>query len=193
MTDIKKEKLSIGKIIVFIVAVALPLFHMWTASFGVYPSHVLSGVHWALIGSFIIIAKPLKTVVGKVIDAILLLANVFICIYQIILQDTFVQNAGIYSQFDILVSIASVIVVLCIASRMTGRILPIIAIAFIAYALLGRYVPGMFRTTRFTLQRIAPYLFTSYDGMFGQTLTVSAQYIYPKYCDGFALEVDLKQ
>ena len=189
MSEIKKENLSIGKIIVFIVAVALPLFHMWTASFGVYPSHVLSGVHWALIGSFIIIAKPLKTVVGKVIDAILLLANVFICIYQIILQDTFVQNAGIYSQFDILVSIASVIVVLCIASRMTGRILPIIAIAFIAYALLGRYVPGMFRTTRFTLQRIAPYLFTSYDGMFGQTLTVSAQYIYLFVLFGALLEL----
>ena len=189
MSEIKKENLSIGKIIVFIVAVALPVFHMWTASFGVYPSHVLSGVHWALIGSFIIVAKPLKTIAGKVLDAILLLANIFICIYQIILQDMFVQNAGIYSQFDILVSIASVIVILCIASRMTGRILPIIAIAFIVYALIGRYIPGMFRTTRFTLQRIAPYLFTSYDGMFGQTLTVSAQYIYLFVLFGALLEL----
>ncbi len=189
MTDIKKKDLSIGKIIVFIIAIALPVFHMWTASFGVYPSHVLSGIHWALVGSFIVVAKPLKGVVGKIIDAVLLLANVFICIYQIILQDLFVENAGIYSQFDILVSIASVVVILCIASRMTGRILPIISIAFIAYALLGRYVPGMFRTTRFTLQRIAPYLFTAYDGMFGQTLTVSAQYIYLFVLFGALLEL----
>ena len=189
MTDIKKKDLSIGKIIVFIIAIALPVFHMWTASFGVYPSHVLSGIHWALVGSFIVVAKPLKGIVGKIVDTVLLLANVFICIYLIILQDLFVENAGIYSQFDILVSIASVVIILCIASRMTGRILPIISIAFIAYALLGRYVPGMFRTTRFTLQRIAPYLFTAYDGMFGQTLTVSAQYIYLFVLFGALLEL----
>ena len=95
MTDIKKKDLSIGKIIVFIIAIALPVFHMWTASFGVYPSHVLSGIHWALVGSFIVVAKPLKGVVGKIIDAVLLLANVFICIYQIILQ----QQPPVFCQF----------------------------------------------------------------------------------------------
>lgn len=179
----------LGAMLIMVIAIALPVFHMWTASFGVYPSHVLSGVHWAFIGCFIIIAKPLKGIAGKIIDVLLFAANIFVCIYQIVLQNNFVQKAGIYSQMDIYVSILALVVIFCVASRIVGRILPIIAILFIVYALVGRHVPGMFRTTRFTLSRIAPYLYTAYDGVFGQTLTVSAQYIYLFVLFGSLLEL----
>lgn len=188
-TQIKQSK-NYKDILIMIIALALPLFHMWTASFGVYPSHVLSGVHWGLIGCFIILSKPLKYgILGKIIDALLFVSNIFISIYQMILQETFVENAGIYSQMDIYISILALVVVLLTASRMVGKILPIIALLFIGYALFGRYIPGMFKTVKFTIKRIAPYLFTSYDGLFGQTLTVSAQFIYLFVLFGALLEL----
>jgi TRAP transporter 4TM/12TM fusion protein len=59
-----------------------------------------------------------------------------------------------------------------------GLILPVIAALFVLYGLYGRYFPGMFKTVRFTMQRLAPYLYTSADGIFGQTMMVSAQFIY---------------
>lgn len=175
----KSEIISnIKKTICGIVAIGLALFHMWTASFGIVPAYEQAAIHWILIGSLIIMIKPFKGIAGKIIDVILFLANIFICIYQIHLQNVAISNAGAYSQFDVYVGLAAVIVALLIASRFTGKILPIIALIFIAYAFLGRYIPGMLKTVRFTLRRIAPWLYLSTDGLFGQTLTVSAQYIY---------------
>ena len=169
---------NIKKTICGIVAIGLALFHMWTASFGIVPAYEQAAIHWIFIGSLIIMIKPFKGIAGKIIDVILFLANIFICIYQIHLQNVAISNAGAYSQFDVYVGLAAVIVALLIASRFTGKILPIIALIFIAYAFLGRYIPGMLKTVRFTLRRIAPWLYLSTDGLFGQTLTVSAQYIY---------------
>ena len=166
----------------------MPLFHMYTASFGVFPAYQLSAVHWALIGSYIILIKPLKFKGGWLIDVILFLLNIYICYHQVLLQETFVESAGIYSQFDLVISVASIIVALLIAGRIVGLILPIIAISFILYALYGYHIPGMFRTVKFSISRIAPYLFTAYDGLFGQTLTVSAQFIYLFVLFGTLLE-----
>lgn len=177
------------RVLIFIIVLAMALFHMWTASYGVYPAYHLSAVHWALIGSFIIITRPLKTKVGKAADIVLLFVNLLVCYHQIVLQESFVQNAGFYSQFDIIVSYLALLVSLVIAGRVVGRVLPIVALVFIGYSLVGRYIPGMFKTVRFTMPRIAPYLYTSYDGLFGQTLTVSAQFIYLFVLFGSLLEL----
>jgi TRAP transporter 4TM/12TM fusion protein len=70
-----------------------------------------------------------------------------------------------------------------------GNILPIIVLVFIGYALLGYLIPGMFHTIRFSIDRIAPYLYTAYEGMFGQTLAVSALFIYLFVAFGTALDL----
>ena len=180
---------SIKNILLVAIFLLMPLFHMWTASFGVYPGYKLSAIHWAFIGTFILLTKPLRFKGGWIIDVLLLALNLYICYYQIGLQEFFVEKAGIYSQMDIYISILSVVLALLIAGRVVGSILPIISILFIAYAYWGRYLSGMFKTSRFSLARIAPYLYTAHDGLFGQTLTVSAQFIYLFVLFGTLLEL----
>lgn len=180
---------KVKNVLLLVIFIVMPLFHMWTASFGVYPSYQLSAIHWAFVGSYILIVKPLKFKGGWIIDLVLFALNLFVCYYQVVLQESFVQNAGIYSQMDIYISMLSIVLALAIASRMVGMILPIICVLFIAYAYFGRYIPGMFKTTRFSFSRIAPYLYTAYDGIFGQTLTVSAQFIYLFVLFGSLLEL----
>lgn len=172
-----------------VIAICLALFHMWTASFGIIPSYAQAGIHWILIGSLIIILKPIKGKFGKIIDSLLFLANVFVCVYEIYLQNTAIEKAGFYSNFDIYVGVAAVLLAFLIASRYTGKILPIIAAVFIAYAFLGRYMPGMLRTVKFSLRRISPWLYLSDDGIFGQTLQVSALYIYLFVLFGALLDI----
>lgn len=190
-TIIQKDKplATVKNLALLVIFIGMPLYHMWTASFGVYPSYQLSAIHWAFVGSFILITKPLKFKGGWIIDLVLLLLNLYICYYQIGLQQFFVEKAGIYSQMDIYISMASVVLALLIAGRVVGSILPIISILFIAYAYWGRYLSGMFKTTRFSLMRIAPYLYTAHDGLFGQTLSVSAQFIYLFVLFGTLLEL----
>jgi TRAP-type uncharacterized transport system fused permease subunit len=164
----------ITSVLTAVVVCITALFHLWTASFGVYPAYFLSAVHWAMIGCFIIVKNPLKFKGGRLIDLVLFTANIFICVHVILLQQTFVLKAGVYTQWDIYISIVSLVITLLIAFRVVGMILPVISILFVLYGLYGRYFPGMLRTVRFTLRRLAPYLYTSADGIFGQTLMVSA-------------------
>jgi TRAP transporter 4TM/12TM fusion protein len=190
-TSIEKKGLYSGiiNILTIMIVCCTVFFHLWTASFGVYPAYFLSAVHWALIGSFIIINKPLKFPGGRAIDLLLLIINVFICIYEIRLQQIFVLTAGVYSRLDIYISIAALFIAIIIGIRIVGVILPVIAALFVLYGLYGRYFPGMFKTVRFTMQRLAPYLYTSADGIFGQTMMVSAQFIYLFVFFGCVLEI----
>lgn len=170
-------KKTLDKVLV-VVTVLLAIFHLYSASIGVMPSFQQSAIHWGFVGAYIILSKPLKFKGGTIIDWILILLNTFICYYQIKLQYQFIMTAGIYSKSDIWVSILAIVVVTIIAYRSIGSILPIIAGIFLLYSLYGYMMPGGLKTSKFTLQRIAPYLFTSSDGFFGQTLYVSAQFIY---------------
>lgn len=174
----KNNFLKIADTLVLIISIALALFHMYSASFGVMPVYEQSAIHWGLVGSYIIITRRLKFKGGVVIDAVLLMTNIFLSYYQIMLQERFIETAGVYSQLDIVVSIISIIVAIEIARRVIGKMLPIISILFILYALFGSNLSGMFKTVHFSLKRIAPYLFTSADGLYGQTLYVSAQFIF---------------
>lgn len=186
---ISKGTGRIAEYAVGLVVVLMFLFHMWTASFGTLAAYQLTAVHWALVGTFIVLVKPLKSPIGRIADILLILANLFICFYEIKLQNDFVVNAGMYTQFDIYVSMASIVLALVIAQRMLGNILPVIVVVFIGYALLGNLIPGMFHTIRFSIDRIAPYLYTAYEGMFGQTLAVSALFIYLFVAFGTALDL----
>lgn len=174
----RSKLLKITDFLVLALAIMLALFHLYSASFGVMPAYTQTAIHWAFVGSYIVLTKPLKFKGGLLIDYALVAVNIFLSIYQILLQERFVQTAGVYSQLDIYVSILAFIVAIEIARRSIGAILPSIAVVFLIYALFGNRLPGVFKTVRFSISRIAPYLFTSSDGLYGQTLYVSAQFIF---------------
>ncbi|MGE5630761.1 MAG: TRAP transporter permease [Caulobacteraceae bacterium] len=174
----KKGLLKIADTLVLIISIGLALFHMYSASIGVMPAYEQSAIHWGLIGTYIIITRPLKFKGGIIIDFVLAVTNIFLSWYQIVLQDRFVETAGVYTSFEKVLSIVAIVLALEIARRVIGKVLPIISILFILYALLGNNLTGVFKTVKFTLTRIAPYLYTSSDGLYGQTLYVSAQFIF---------------
>ena len=174
----KNQKIKIADMLILIISITMALFHMYTASFGIMPSYAQAAIHWGLVGSYIIITKPLKFKGGRILDIALVALNIFLSVYQLIIQEKFVKTAGVYSEFEIYLSIAAILLALEIARRAIGKTLPIIAILFITYALFGHNLSGIFKTVRFSIERIAPYLYTSSDGLYGQTLYVSAQFIF---------------
>ena len=174
----KNQKIKIADMLILIISISMALFHMYTASFGIMPSYAQAAIHWGLVGSYIIITKPLKFKGGRILDIALVALNIFLSVYQLIIQEKFVKTAGVYSEFEIYLSIAAILLALEIARRAIGKTLPIIAILFITYALFGHNLSGIFKTVRFSIERIAPYLYTSSDGLYGQTLYVSAQFIF---------------
>lgn len=171
------------------IAVALGLFHIYSASVGILPGYALASIHWGLVGTYIILTKPLKFKGGKIIDALLLIANIYLTVYLIELQKEMVFRSGVYTDFEVVLSIISVIAALAISTRVLEKSFPILCVLFLAYALVGNLIPGMFHTVKFSVNRIATYLYTSTDGLYGETLLVSARFIFIYLIFGSVLEI----
>ena len=163
---------------VLLIALGMAVFHMYVASIGVMPGYRQAAIHWGFVGCYILLTRPLKFKGGRIVDIILIALNIYTSHYLIQLQARFVRMAGIYTDMDIYMSILAIILALLIAYRVLGKILPVISIVFILYSLYGQHLPGMLRTVPFTVRRMAPFLFTSAEGLYGQTLSVSAQFIF---------------
>ncbi len=177
-TTEKSAFLRIVDGVIIVLAIGLAAFHLYTATIGIMPAYAQSAIHWAFVGTYILLTRPLKIPFGRVIDGILILVNIYLSYHQIYLQEMFVETAGIYTRFDVVISVIAVFVAIEIARRVIGVVLPIIAILFAIYALYGSHLSGIFKTMRFSLTRLAPYLYTASDGLYGQTLFVSAQFIF---------------
>lgn len=184
-----KYQKAVG-VIVLCMAVFLGLFQMLSASYGIWSSYVLCAVHWGFIGSYIVLRHPTKGgVAGRIYDWVIILLTVWVCYYQVNMQDRMIMSAGFYTALDIATAIIAALVMLEVGRRAVGNILPIICIAFLLYCYFGHYVSGMLKTTPFTISRTAIFLYTSSDGLFGQTLYVSAEYIFLFILFGCILEL----
>lgn len=177
-------------ILALCIASALCIFQMFSASYGTWSSFVLSAVHWGAIGTYIILRHPTKIkFVGRFFDWLMIFATVYVCCYQIQMQERLVMSAGFYTTLDVVVGIISLLLVLEIGRRSVGNILPVICIGFLLYCYFGHYVPGLLKTARFTIKRISVFIYTSSDGLFGQTIYVSAKYIFLFILFGSVLEL----
>lgn len=164
--------------LVYVLAIILSIFHVYTASIGILAGYAQTSIHWMIVGIFIVLTKPSKFKFGEILDFIIVLFLVYATYHQINLQQMMVSKAGIFSKADVIVSIISILVALQLGYRILGKILPILSIIFLAYSIYGYKLFGVLKTTKLSIKRIAPYLFTSGDGLFGQTLLVSAQFIF---------------
>lgn len=163
------------------IATALCIFQMYSASFGTWSSFVLSAIHWGVIGTYIVLRHPTKLpfkAVGKIIDWLLILCTVYVCFYQVRMQERLVMSAGFYTTMDIVVAIISILIVLEVGRRSVGLVLPIICAVFLFYCYFGHGLTGLLKTARFNIARIGTFIYTSSDGLFGQTIYVSAKYIF---------------
>ena len=181
MNETRESKGTAAKtldIFVLCLAVGLGVFQLYSAVIGTWTSYVLAAVHWGFIGVYIVIRHPTKVKFGWVYDMLIAAATIYMCYYQVALQKTLITSAGIYTLHEVVLSVLAMLLAMEVARRVVGNILPLIAILFVVYALLGSHVPGVLKTVKFSMRRIAPFIFTSSDGLFGQTLYVSAQYIF---------------
>lgn len=177
-------------IVAVCIASSLCIFQMYSASYGTWSSFLLSAAHWGAIGSYIVLRNPTKIkYAGKIIDWLMILATVYVCAYQIQMQERLVLSAGFYTTQDIIVGIIALLLVLEIGRRSVGKVLPVICVLFLFYCYFGNMLPGLLKTTRFTIKRIAVFIYTSSDGLFGQTIYVSAKYIFLFILFGSVLEL----
>jgi TRAP transporter 4TM/12TM fusion protein len=154
----------------FAIAVAMSLYHMYVAAFGPPEALIFRGTHLLFTLTLVFILYPAGAGARRIIDLVLL-AGGWGLVLHIFLNYSYFENRIIYiddlEPWDKFYAVVSVIVVLEATRRVIGWALPLTAIAFLAYALHSHVA----------LQVLMEQVYFSTEGIFGQTLGVSASYV----------------
>jgi TRAP transporter 4TM/12TM fusion protein len=114
------------------------------------------------------------------VDLILAGTSVAGCAYMFVYYDYITQRfptAHPLSPMDLVVATVMVVLVLEATRRTLGMALPVLALAFVAYALLGPWLPGPFRHKGLTYEIMMDQTFFTSEGLFGIPLGVAASYV----------------
>jgi TRAP transporter 4TM/12TM fusion protein len=179
---------GIAGIAVTAVAVSMSLYHLYAAVAGAWPlrdfpiiaTQPLRYTHVAFVLILSFLLFPMAARFRDRIrwwDIILGLAGAAILFYAIQGGDDFTDRATHPNNTDIVLGGIFIVLLLEATRRTTGWIVPIIAIAFIAYTYYGPYLPQPWTHRGFDLGQLVGHLFGTLEGIFGIPVDVSSSLI----------------
>lgn len=171
-----KSALKKGSLILAICFVA---FHLYTAAFGTMPGIAQKSIHLG----FLLVIFYINAMVDsekrweQIFLGIMALFALGGCAYITILDENLQLRAGIVYASDILFAILLIIAIFEACRRKMGNPLVIITLVFVAYAFLGKYIPGFLNQPGMTLKKFTSLVYLTTDGIFGSPLYASASYV----------------
>ena len=170
------------KLLVTVLTVALAVFQLYTAFFGLFPSMQQRSLHMAFVIPLIFLLYPMWKSSPKdrpsMLDWFLAVAAAVCTLYIFFMYEDIAKRAGMYRQYELYLGVAMIVLVFEAARRVLGYPLPIFCSLFIIFAYYGRSMPGPFRHFGLSIPRIIEELYLTTDGLFGLVTGVSATYIY---------------
>ncbi len=182
------------------VAIAFAIYHYLTAGFGLPPDHWHMG--WHLAGLFILTyafhplfktrhafklnTSGLRFGGVPLLDILLMVLGVSSALYLGLAwrgipllgieEQTF--RMGNPNAFDMVFGIIIIVLVLDIARRTLGWVLPLIILLFISYALFGPYFPGLLQHPGVKFRTFVSSMYFPQEGIFGVTLWVVSTIVF---------------
>ena len=182
------------------IAITYALYHYLTAGFALPPEEWHMG--WHLCGLFILIYAYMPVfrsegAYGKhkggfrignipIYEIILMVLGVSASLYLGLAwrgipflgieEQTF--RMGNPNNYDIFFGLVLIILVLDIARRTLGWVLPAIICVFICYALFGRYFPGLLQHPGVSFKTFVSSMYFPQEGIFGVTLWVVSTIVF---------------
>ena len=163
----------------FYVALLFSVFQITTAAFHPVSSQILRAVHVGFLLLTVFLSIPL---VGthrpwQPLAWLLGLAGMGTAIYQWVFEADLIQRSGDLTSADMVVGLVLMVLVFEAARRVMGIALPLICGLFLAYGLLGQYLPGDLAQRGYGLDQIVNQLAFGTEGLYGTPTYVSATYI----------------
>lgn len=174
-----------GVTIVSIIAIISSLYHLY-ASINIpnYQYHLTMHLLFMMTPIFFMYPLWSKTLSGKkgmdnipLYDIFIAGLSALVCFYWIYFYPELISRSGAETSFDLLIGGLGILLVLEATRRTVGIALSIIAGAFMVYAYVGAYMPGILAHRGYSLERIISQLWYTNQGIFGTPLYVSAVYV----------------
>ena len=185
-SDAKVRKLN-NRSIVFIIGfmgVLFSLFHIYN-TFNPLPTLIIRSVHLMFALGLVFLIYPTFNKQDRtkipVYDWVFFGLSLSSFIYLLVQYDALMTTrGGIPNAMDIAMAILTVLLVLEGARRVTGLILPILALIFLSYPFFSHleFLPRIMMTRQFDLGDIFGQIYTKTEGLFSTAIGASVQYIF---------------
>ncbi len=120
---------------------------------------------------------------------VLAVASVLTCAYLATQAETLVRRSGAPTSLDLIAAGVALFIVLDLTRRATGWGLVAVALAALAYAGAGPWLPGILAHRGYSPTRVLEHLYLSTEGIWGIPLGVSADFVYLFILFGALLEI----
>lgn len=170
--------------IVTIVAVLYSLFHLYMV-FNPMPALQQRSIHVAVGLALVYMLYPMFKKQDRdklpILDWVLAGLSLFTAGYILIEYEAIVtERGGIPNTADIIMAIVTVVLILEAARRVTGWILPILAMIFLAYPFFSHmdFLPNMMMTRPFDPGDIFGQLYLKTEGLYSTAIGASVNFIF---------------
>ena len=169
-----------GKL-VFGIAVAFSLFHLYTGVFGMLAAQLQRSVHLAFAFALVYLLYPTTSKGSNkigIIDYAVAILAVFTGLYMTFNYEHLMTSAGMYTNTDIFFGALGILLTLEAARRVVGLPILIIAATFLLYCYFGSYFPGFLAHRGYSFERIVSHMYFTTEGIMGTPLGVSSTFIF---------------
>lgn len=161
-----------------LLSVGMVIYHVLVFTFLPTKQGILLAVHLLLGAVLIYVNDMIKAGRLKIANLLGIALSVAFTLYVVRDYDAYIMRMQVApTAMDVVVAVIAVFSVLYATKISVGWALPIVAVCFILYGFFGHFLPGVFKSRGYSLQRIATTLFSD-QGIYGSALGVSASNVF---------------
>ena len=168
--------------ILYWVAVAMSLFHLWVNTVGIMPEIQRNAVHFAFILFLGYLLYPISASLANrtlALDWFLAILSVITGAYLVLFEDALHARNEVPVFADLVFAALALLLMLEITRRTSGYIIPAIAAVFLSYALwLGKFMGGLWNFPGVSITRMLYRMYFAPDGIFGTIATISSTFVF---------------
>lgn len=171
-----------GAKLIAAIAIAFSLFQLYTGVFGVLDGMIQKSIHLSFGFCLMYLLYPMRKSWPRdrfhPVDVALAALATAVPMYIVVNYHELVLRAGRVTTMDFIVGIIAIALILEITRRVVGWPMVTIAIIFLIYALIGRYIPGKLAHRGVKLPSLVQHQFFTAEGILGIPLGVSSTFIF---------------
>jgi TRAP transporter 4TM/12TM fusion protein len=165
----------------FLIALSFSVFQVYTAAYSPLSSSIVRAIHVGFLTLLIFGLYPnpfSKKSVFSYLSWPLGIVGFSIGFYHWFFEADLIQRAGDPSTLDLIVGSMAIVLIFEAARRMMGVALPVICLAFLAYALFGYLLPDFLMHRGYDFSQVVDQIGMGEEGIYGIPTYVSSSYIF---------------